>query len=93
MTLQGALAVHLDPDLAVRDRIDFIDSTITYLLERRRKLSIQVQAERVRIGGSRLDLAREKAVHAHYRDALGVAGSEVSWAVLHLCRGEAGEPL
>ena len=71
----------------IREEINAIDSQIITLLARRARISQQAQQTRLDQGMPRLDLARERAIHARYRDQLGPAGVDLADSVLRLCRG------
>jgi chorismate mutase len=71
----------------LRHQIDALDTAIVQLITERVQLSRRVQAARLKAGGTRVVLSRERAVHEHYRTALGGFGSAVAEAVLRVCRG------
>lgn len=72
----------------LRFQIDQIDRTITELLKQRASISFDIQRERVRSGGSRVDLGRESEVITAYVNRLGERGSDIAHTVLTYCRGE-----
>lgn len=72
-----------------RHQIDDIDTRIAALLNERLHISRQMQRARVRSGGARVDLKREREIHDHYKASLGPVGREVADAVLTYCRGSA----
>lgn len=72
---------------ALRQNIDEIDEILIDHLQRRARLSAEVQRTRVAHGGSSLVPAREEAVRDHFRHGLGEHGGRMADAVLHLCRG------
>lgn len=71
-----------------RFHIDQIDRSIAELLKRRASISHDIQKERVRSGGPRVDLGRERDVIAQYLGHLGPRGIDVAHTVLTYCRGE-----
>ena len=73
---------------SLRAEIDQLDRTIAELVARRATVSAQVQAARVRAGGTRMELSRERVVLDHYRGVLGARGPALGEAVLRVCRGE-----
>lgn len=80
-----------DPALAIdalRRRIDDLDEAITRLVTERAEVSAEIQATRVRAGGTRMELGRERIVLDHYRRELGARGPALGEAVLRVCRGE-----
>lgn len=79
-----------DGSLSVEDfrgRIDAIDQVISSLLLQRADASRQIQDARVRSGGARVDLAREREVISTYVTSLGQPGTDVAHSVLALSRG------
>jgi chorismate mutase len=72
----------------LRARIDDLDEAITRLVSQRAEVSAQIQAARVRAGGTRMELGRERVVLDHYRRELGARGPALGEAVLRVCRGE-----
>lgn len=72
----------------LRARIDGLDEAITRLVTERAAVSAQIQALRVRAGGTRMELSRERVVLDHYRRELGARGAALGEAVLRVCRGE-----
>ena len=72
----------------LRDRVDGLDEAITRLVAERAAVSAQIQALRVRAGGTRMELSRERVVLDHYRRELGTRGAALGEAVLRVCRGE-----
>lgn len=71
-----------------RFQIDHIDATIAGLLKERASISHDIQRDRVRSGGARVDLGRERDVISAYVGLLGTRGTEVANTVLTYCRGE-----
>ncbi len=78
-----------DPDAVdtLRTQIDALDTAIALLIIERAQLSRRIQTARINAGGARVELGRERAIHAHYRQELGSEGSAVADAVLRVCRG------
>ena len=72
----------------LRARIDRLDHAITQLVAERATVSAEIQAVRVRAGGTRMELSRERVVLDHYRGELGARGAALGEAVLRVCRGE-----
>lgn len=72
-----------------RHMIDDIDMRVAALLNERLHISRQIQRSRVRSGGARVDLVREREIHDHYMTRLGPVGRDVADAVLTYCRGSA----
>lgn len=72
-----------------RSRIDAIDVAIASLLSERANISHQIQDARIRSGGTRTDLGREREVITAYVDQLGHPGSDIAHSVLVFCRGRA----
>lgn len=77
----------VDPQV-LRLRIDQIDKAISDLLKERASVSLQMQSARVRSGGARVDLGREREVITAYQAHLGQRGSDVATTVLNFCRGQ-----
>ncbi|MFC7544896.1 chorismate mutase [Plantactinospora sp. GCM10030261] len=73
--------------VALRDRIDEIDSQLIALWRERAALSQQVGATRVASGGTRLVLARERQILDRFRDALGADGTQLGLLLLRAGRG------
>jgi chorismate mutase len=73
--------------LAMRDRINEIDSALIALWEERASLSQQVGATRVASGGTRLVLSREREILDKFRTALGADGTQLALLVLRAGRG------
>ena len=71
----------------LRTQIDALDAAIGQLIAERAQLSRRIQLARLNAGGPRVELGRERAIHQHYRAALGEAGGMVAEAVLRVCRG------
>lgn len=77
----------MSPDLErMRRDIDAIDRAVAELLNRRASISTAIQSARVRSGGARVDLAREREVIDTYA-LLGPGGRDVANSVLTFCRG------
>lgn len=93
MTSPAAVTSDCDPAderlAQLRRDIDALDAELTRLLACRREASRAIQQRRVATGGPRIQHARERAVLARYRDALGAEGTRIGLAVLELCRGRA----
>ncbi|WP_329107307.1 chorismate mutase [Micromonospora sp. NBC_01699] len=73
--------------LAMRDRINEIDSALIALWQERASLSQQVGATRVASGGTRLVLSREREILDKFRTALGADGTQLALLVLRAGRG------
>ena len=73
--------------LALRMRIDELDTVLIGLLQQRARLSAEVQCTRMAHNGPPLAPGREEVVRIHFRSGLGARGSDVADAVLSLCRG------
>ncbi|HEX9344026.1 MAG TPA: chorismate mutase [Actinomycetota bacterium] len=71
----------------LRAAMDEVDRELQHLAARRRALSQQIQAVRLRDGGDRHDLDREQQVVASYLEALGPDAAALAEALLRLCRG------
>jgi chorismate mutase len=74
---------------AGRGRIDALDAAIIELIRERTAVSARIQQARIAAGGRRVELARESAVIARYREALGKPGTALALDLLDLCRGTA----
>jgi chorismate mutase len=82
------LAADTDAQLAtLRGQIDALDTAIQALVRERVQVSHRIQRTRMNAGGTRVQLGRERVVHAGYRDALGPDGSALADALLVICRG------
>lgn len=80
----------VDPAEAIpvlRERIDELDAQIAQLVRSRAEVSRRIQAARVRDGGTRIELGRERVILQGYRDVLGPDGALLGDAVLRVCRG------
>lgn len=80
----------VDPAEAIpvlRERIDELDAQIAGLVKARADVSHRIQAARMRDGGTRVELGRERVVLQGYRDLLGPEGALLGDAVLRVCRG------
>jgi chorismate mutase len=93
-TTTPAVATNPDTDAAelipvLREQIDALDEALLRIVAERARVSRRIQAARISSGGARVELGRERVVHAAYREALGEDGPELAAAVLHLCRGAA----
>jgi chorismate mutase len=73
--------------LAMRERINEIDSALIALWQERATLSQQVGATRVASGGTRLVLSREREILDKFRAALGADGTQLALLVLRAGRG------
>lgn len=71
----------------LRGQIDAVDTAIARLVAERVQLSHRVQAARMNAGGTRVELGRERAIIAGYRQALGSDGPALAESVLRVCRG------
>ncbi|MGH3739444.1 MAG: chorismate mutase [Micromonosporaceae bacterium] len=72
---------------AMRERIDEIDNAIIRLWQERAALSQQIGRSRIASGGTRLVLARERAIVERFREALGADGTQVALLLLRSGRG------
>jgi chorismate mutase len=73
--------------LAMRHRIDEIDSAMIALWQERASLSQQVGATRLASGGTRLVLSREREILDRFRNALGADGTQLALLILRAGRG------
>jgi chorismate mutase len=73
--------------LAMRSRIDEIDSAMIALWQERASLSQQVGATRLASGGTRLVLSREREILDRFRNALGADGTQLALLILRAGRG------
>jgi chorismate mutase len=80
-------AVAAERILAMRERINEIDSAIIALWQERAALSQQVGATRVASGGTRLVLSREREILDRFRAALGADGTQLALLILRAGRG------
>jgi len=71
----------------LRAAMDEVDRELQHLVARRRALSERIQEVRLRDGGDRHDLNRERRVVASYVEALGPDAVALAEALLRLCRG------
>jgi chorismate mutase len=71
----------------LREQIDALDAALIQLVTERARVSRRIQTARVNAGGTRVELGRERAVLAGYRDSLGPNGPTLAEAVLQVCRG------
>ncbi len=71
----------------MRERIDEIDNAIIRLWQERAALSQQIGRSRIASGGTRLVLARERAIVERFREALGADGTQVALLLLRSGRG------
>jgi chorismate mutase len=71
----------------LRGQIDALDAAILALVTERAEVSRRIQAVRLRAGGTRVELGRERVVRSAYQDALGPQGPHLADAVLRVCRG------
>jgi chorismate mutase len=71
----------------LRGQIDALDEAITRLVAERARLSGRIQAARMSVGGTRVELGRERVILETYRSALGPNGSALADSVLQVCRG------
>lgn len=72
----------------LRFAVDNLDTSIAQLIKERALISNRLQQSRVRSGGARVDISREREVLAAYAAQLGTDGIGVARAVLTFCRGE-----
>jgi len=72
---------------SLRSRIDTIDAEIARLVSERCSCSHAVQAIRLRGGGPRTELARERLIIERYAAELGPAGIPLANVLLTTCRG------
>lgn len=72
----------------LRFKIDQLDIAIARLIKERGEVSRAIQRERIRSGGTRVDLARENEIIGAYAGNLGPTGRELGLAILTYCRGE-----
>lgn len=77
-----------DDATELRFQIDDLDYAITALLQQRLKVSTAIQRQRVRSGGTRVDLSRESEILTAYQARLGLDGKDIGLAVLTYCRGD-----
>ncbi|MBM2619501.1 chorismate mutase [Actinoplanes sp. LDG1-06] len=75
---------------ALRARIDGIDNSIVALFKERAEVSRHIGSARMAEGGTRIVLAREREVIAHYRESLGEPGVEIALLLLRAGRGRLG---
>jgi chorismate mutase len=79
-----------DGDIAeLRKEIDWLDSEILRLVNRRIEVSKTIGAARMAAGGTRIVVNREMDVLARYRE-LGPEGRKIAMALLALGRGPLG---
>jgi chorismate mutase len=71
----------------LREQIDALDAAIIRLVSERARVSRRIQNARVSAGGTRVELGRERVVHATYRSGLGQDGPQLADALLTVCRG------
>jgi chorismate mutase len=71
----------------LRGQIDALDVAITRLVAERTQLSRRAQQARISVGGTRVELGRERVIMDHYRSALGAEGPNLAEAVLRVGRG------
>ena len=73
--------------VALRARIDELDSRLLELVSERREVSREIQALRTAAGDTTVSPAREQQIRQAYADALGEHGADLAAAVLVVCRG------
>ncbi|TDC60460.1 chorismate mutase [Micromonospora sp. KC207] len=73
--------------VAIRERIDEIDSTLIALWQERAVLSQEVGATRMASGGTRLVLSREREILERFRQVLGADGTQLALLLLRAGRG------
>jgi chorismate mutase len=83
----ATLASEPEPIALLRAQIDALDAAIAHLIIVRSHLSHSIQGARMRAGGPRIQLSRERTIREHYRDLLGLEGNVIADAVLRVCRG------
>src|ERR1700709_297697 len=71
----------------LREQIDALDAAIIRLVAERARVSRRIQTARINAGGTRVELGRERIVHATYRDGLGPDGPQLADSLLQVCRG------
>lgn len=71
----------------LREQIDALDEAIIRLVSERARVSRRIQTARINAGGTRVELGRERVVHATYRDGLGPDGPQLADSLLQVCRG------
>ena len=71
----------------LREQIDALDAAIINLVAERARVSRRIQTARINAGGTRVELGRERIVHATYRDGLGPDGPQLADSLLQVCRG------
>jgi chorismate mutase len=76
-----------DRILALRERINEIDSALIALWQERAAISQQVGATRVASGGTRLVLSREREILDRFRESLGADGTQLALLLLRAGRG------
>ena len=83
-------AVKQDAEASIpvlREQIDALDEAIIRLVNERARVSRRIQTARMNSGGTRVELGRERVVHATYRDGLGPDGPQLADSLLQVCRG------
>ena len=73
--------------VALRARIDELDTRLLELVRERREVSREIQAVRTAAGDTTVSPAREQQIRQAYADALGEHGADLAAAVLVVCRG------
>ena len=82
-------AVSVEETLAtLRGQIDALDVAIARLVAERTQLSRRAQQLRISVGGTRVELSRERVIMQRYRNALGIDGPNLAEAVLRVGRGQ-----
>ncbi len=71
----------------LREQIDAMDEAIVRLVAERAQLSARIQRARMNLGGTRVELGRERVIMDTYRSALGPHGPALADSVLQVCRG------
>jgi len=87
MSIDGNTTSDIETIPMLRGQIDALDAAIIRLVAERARVSRRIQNARVSAGGTRVELGRERVVHANYRDGLGPDGPHLADAVLGVCRG------
>ena len=73
--------------VALRARIDELDTKLLELVRERREVSREIQAVRTAASDTTVSPAREQQIRQAYADALGEHGADLAAAVLVVCRG------
>jgi chorismate mutase len=87
MSIDGNSKSDIETIPMLRGQIDALDVAIIRLVSERARVSRRIQNARVSAGGTRVELGRERVVHANYREGLGPDGPQLADAILGVCRG------